>query len=82
MNGSKIRIVQSFQRLLTNEMGCISLNIPKVPFLLPEGDEIRLSVADINTINDYINEEADHMHDNTHMTAVPETAQRVVLNAQ
>ena len=65
-----------------NEMGCISLNIPKVPFLLPEGDEIRLSVADINTINDYINEEADHMHDNTHMTAVPEAAQRVVLNAQ
>lgn len=65
-----------------NEMGCISLSIPKVPFLLPEGDEIRLSVSDINTINDYINEEAGHMHDNTHTSAVvPEMSQKVVLNA-
>lgn len=65
-----------------NEMGCISLSIPKVPFLLPEGDEIRLSVSDINTINEYINEEAGHMHDNTHTPAVvPEMSQKVVLNA-
>ena len=65
-----------------NEMGCISLSIPKVPFLLPEGDEIRLSVSDINTINDYINEEAGHMHDDTHTPAVvPEMSQKVVLNA-
>jgi len=65
-----------------NEMGCISLSIPKVPFLLPEGDEIRLSVADINTINDYINDEAGHTLDNQHMVTIPETTQKVVLNAQ
>lgn len=67
-----------------NEMGCISLSIPKVPFLLPEGDEIRLSVSDINTINDYINEEAGYMHDNMHTptATIPEVApQKVALNA-
>lgn len=38
-----------------NEMGNISLCIPKVPFLLPEGDEIRLNTNDIDTIYNYIN---------------------------
>lgn len=59
-----------------NEMGCISLTIPKVPFLLPDGDEIRLSVNDINVINGYINEDArlHMMHmDAEHETTVIET---------
>ena len=41
-----------------NEMGCISLVIPKVPFLLPEGDEIRLNANDIDVIYGYINSDA------------------------
>lgn len=41
-----------------NEVGCISLSIPKVPFLLPNGDEIKLNSEDIDTISKYINEEA------------------------
>lgn len=51
-----------------NEMGYISLSIPKVPFLLPDGDEIRLSVNDINVINGYINEDA-MLHNKPQITA-------------
>ena len=60
-----------------NEMGYISLSIPKVPFLLPDGDEIRLSVNDINVINGYINEDA-MLHNKPQITA---EAMEVVPNA-
>jgi len=39
-----------------NELGNISLYIPKIPILLPNGDEIKLSSTDVNTIENYINQ--------------------------
>lgn len=73
------------------ELGCIPLAIPKIPFLLPNGDELRLSVNDINTINRYINEDAEaheiheeHMsdsHEHHESNGIPVTTNKVVTNA-
>ena len=41
------------------EMGTLPLKLPKIPLLLPEGDEIRLNSTDIDKIASYINESAD-----------------------
>lgn len=40
------------------ETGTIPLKLPKIPLLLPEGDEIRLNTTDIDKIVSYINESA------------------------
>ena len=41
------------------ETGTLPLKLPKIPLLLPEGDEIRLNSTDIDKIASYINESAD-----------------------
>lgn len=38
------------------ETGTLPLKLPRIPLLLPEGDEIRLNTADIDKIVSYINE--------------------------
>ena len=64
-----------------NEMGYISLTIPKVPFLLPDGDEIRLGVNDINIINGYINEDAMLHHTESAATQMVKPIAGVAPNA-
>ena len=41
------------------ETGTIPLKLPKIPLLLPEGDEIRLNTTDIDKIVSYINASAE-----------------------
>lgn len=43
------------------ETGTIPLKLPRIPLLLPEGDEIRLNTTDIDKIVSYINENAGTM---------------------
>lgn len=37
------------------ETGSLPLKLPKIPLLLPDGDEIRLNASDIDKISGYIN---------------------------
>ena len=47
-----------------NEVGSVSINIPKIPLILPNGDELKFRIDDINNIYNYILSDSEKKEEN------------------